>query len=220
MPHVRTDLKNYLNVLEPRIRNLQLSSIYKISPRGYGRFTAGIIEPMFSGISKEIYFRNALPKISMGAELNYVKKRSYRQLFDLMKVEGMANLNGNLSLYWDTGYKFYHGQLDIGRYLAGDNGGTVTLTRSFPNGWKIGGFFTLTDASFEDFGEGSFDKGFFLRIPYGAIMPYESRSGLVEGIRPIQGDGGQKLSVYGRLHEMISENTKENIDSNWMRIWR
>ena len=220
LPFVRTDLKDYLNVMDPRIRDLSLSSLYKFSPKVYGRMTAGILEPMFSGISNEILYFNAFPNISLGAEINYVHKRDYRQLFGLRKLNGMANLNGHLSAYWDTGFKNYIGQLDVGKYLAGDNGGSVTVTRDFPNGWKIGGFFSLTDASFADFGEGSFDKGFFIRVPYGSIMPYESKDGLLESIRPIQGDGGQRVGVNGRLYDILSEYSESNINSGWMRIWR
>ena len=61
-------------------------------------------------------------------------------------------------------------EINYGKYLAGDKGFTFTLSRKYPNGWQIGGFFTRTDASYEDFGEGSFDKGFFIRIPYSGVI--------------------------------------------------
>ena len=128
--------------------------------------------------------------------------------------------NGHFSTYWDTNFYYYDAQLDIGRYLAGDNGGTLTLSRNFPNGWQIGGFFTLTNASFQDFGEGSFDKGFFVRIPYNSILPYQSRSAVYEKIRPIQGDGGARVSVPGRLNDIINPYREKNLINSWPRIWR
>jgi hypothetical protein len=36
------------------------------------------------------------------------------------------------------------GQIDVGRYLAGDTGATITLDREFANGWKVGAFATFT----------------------------------------------------------------------------
>ena len=36
-------------------------------------------------------------------------------------------------------------KIDYGKYLAGDIGSTLTLTRKFSNGWDFGGFFTITD---------------------------------------------------------------------------
>ena len=50
---------------------------------------------------------------------------------------------------------------------------------------------SLTDASFAEFGEGSFDKGLFLKVPLNSIVPYETQTSFYEKIRPIQGDGGQ-----------------------------
>ena len=76
---------------------------------------------------------------------------------------------------------------------------TLTVTRQFPNGWKAGGFFTRTDLSYEDFGEGSFDKGFFVKIPFASFMPFETRDHVTEIVRPLQGDGGQGWDKWKTL---------------------
>ena len=54
--------------------------------------------------------------------------------------------------------------------------------------------FYPTDASFQDFGEGSFDKGIFMTIPFNSILPYETNGSVSETIKPIQGDGGKTYS--------------------------
>ena len=56
-------------------------------------------------------------------------------------------------------------QLLMGKYLAGDKGFTLDLSRRFQNGFTLGVFATKTDLSAEEFGEGSFDKGFYFAIP-------------------------------------------------------
>ena len=94
------------------------------------------------------------------------------------------------------------------------------MTRNFPNGWEMGGFFTLTNASFEDFGEGSFDKGLFIKIPFASIVPYESRSNLLEFMRPIQGDGGARVGMAGRRYPLVSSYNKNQLTSSWGKIWR
>ena len=111
-------------------------------------------------------------------------------------------------------------QLDIGRYLAGDKGGTFTLSRNFPNGWEVGGFFSITDASFHEFGEGSFDKGIFISLPLNSIAPIETSDAIEETIKPIQGDGGAKLEVDGRLFKVVNPFKHSNIDKTWSSIWR
>ena len=48
------------------------------------------------------------------------------------------------------------------------------LTRRFANGWAVGAYFTLTDVTSEDFGEGSFDKGVSIEIPFRWTVPFET----------------------------------------------
>lgn len=62
---------------------------------------------------------------------------------------------GHLTAYWDTGWQDVLAKVSFGRYLAGDAGVTVDLSRVFGNGVKIGAYATKTDASAEQFGEGS-----------------------------------------------------------------
>ena len=45
----------------------------------------------------------------------------------------------------------------------------------------------------------------FFTIPINAFVPYETRYNFSENIKPIQGDGGARLEVAGRLNEVLSE---------------
>ena len=220
LPSVRTNMKQYLNILDERIEHLTMSSYFKIQDEVYGRITAGYLEPMFAGISSEILFSPINKNYALGAEINTVKAREFRQLFGFREITGMPKVNGHLSAYFDTGFYYYKSQFDIGKYLAGDKGATLKLSRNFPNGWKVGGFFTLTDASFNDYGEGSFDKGIFITIPYNSILPYQSSGTVSETIKPIQGDGGARLIVSDRLYELVNDKSITSLKRNWARIWR
>ena len=220
LPKVRTQLKEYLNNLDTRINYLTANSYYKFSDNIFGRTTVGYLEPMYSGISTELLYAPISKSHYFGAEINYIKPREFKQMFGFREIDGMPSINGHLTSYWDTGYYYYKSQVDIGRYLAGDKGATITLTRDFPNGWKVGGFFTLTDASFSQFGEGSFDKGIFFRMPFNSLIPYETTGGVYEKIKPIQGDGGARVNVPVRLIHLINNNTKNRLSENWAKIWR
>ena len=84
----------------------------------------------------------------------------------------------------------------IGEYLAGDEGATFELSRTFRNGTKFGVFATFTDVSTEQFGEGSFDKGIFFNIPiYGNSINYTWR--------PLTKDPGAKLNRRYSLHDLL-----------------
>lgn len=220
LPHVRTNMKEYLNVLDERIEYLTMSSYFKFQDEVYGRITAGYLEPMYAGISSEILFSPINKNYAFGAEINTVKAREFRQQFGFREINGLSKVNGHLSGYFDTGFYYYKSQFDVGKYLAGDVGATLKLSRNFPNGWKVGGFFTLTDASFQDFGEGSFDKGIFMTIPFNSILPYQTTGSVSETIKPIQGDGGARLTVNDRLYKLVNDKSKNSLKTNWARIWR
>ena len=109
---------------------------------------------------------------------------------------------GHASLYYafDQEQRIV-GSISAGRYLAGDYGATVNLARAFPNGVTMGAYATKTNVSARDFGEGSFDKGIFIRIPLGWALPIETQGQWGIDLRPVQRDGGQELIGDTTLYE-------------------
>ena len=173
---------------------------------------------MFGGVSTEVLYRPAGRKWALGFELNHVAQRDSRQTFGFEQYNYRVT-TGMVSGYLDVG-DGYNLQLDVGKYLAGDLGGTFTLTREFANGWRIGAFATLTNVSPKDFGEGSFDKGIFLHIPTNWFAGTPSRSERSQVIRPIQRDAGAQLSVDGRLYPTLHDYDAAHITADWGRLWQ
>ena len=73
---------------------------------------------------------------------------------------------GHVSLYYNSPWYDIDLAVHAGRYLAGDYGATIEVTRHFASGVEIGAFATFTNVPFSEFGEGSFDKGIIVRIPF------------------------------------------------------
>ena len=170
---------------------------------------------MFGGVSAEVLWKPQDSRLALGVEANYVKKRDYDRLFGFQDYDVAT---GHLSAYYEFN-NGYIGQIDAGRYLAGDVGATVTLTRVFSNGWQVGGFFTLTDVSAEDFGEGSFDKGISVTIPVNWFLGRPSQKTITETVRPIQRDGGARLVVPSRLYEEVRGGHQRAVQDQWSRVW-
>ena len=59
-----------------------------------------------------------------------------------------------MGIYYDFPYQI-RSQLLIGKYLAGDKGATIDLSRRFQSGFSLGIFASKTNLSAEEFGEGS-----------------------------------------------------------------
>lgn len=216
LPHVRTDGVLYARQGDPGLENLTLAWRFRPGPDLYGRVTVGYLETMYGGISGELLWKPVNSRLALGAELNYVKKRD----FDLMLgFQTYSILTGHASAYYDFGGG-YLGQIDAGRYLAGDWGATFRLSREFANGWKVGAFATFTDVSAAQFGEGSFDKGIELTIPLGWFTGKPTKTGLSTTIRPIQRDGGARVEVAGRLYDTVRSAHRSGLEMNWGRVWK
>ena len=107
------------------------------------------------------------------------------------------NVTGSVNLYYRN-YNLipFDAKVSVGEYLAGDEGMTFEISRSFENGAKFGIFASFTDVSSEQFGEGSFDKGIFFNIPvFGNFINYSWR--------PLTKDPGAKLNRKHSLYDLL-----------------
>ncbi|MBO6601633.1 MAG: YjbH domain-containing protein [Roseicyclus sp.] len=216
LPPVRTSLPLYEGNDSPVIETLTFAHYRSLGDDVYGRVTIGYLERMFAGVSAELLWAPVDSRLALGAEINYAIQRDYDMLFGVRDYDVVT---GHLSAYYrfDNGFR---AQLDVGRYLAGDLGATLTISREFANGWRVGAFATLTDASAEEFGEGSFDKGITLSIPVSWFTGRPSQQSVGTTIRPVTRDGGARLSVPGRLHDRVRQGQTHRIDDQWARVWR
>jgi hypothetical protein len=213
---VRSDASLYATQGDPAIERLTFAWYDKVAPEIYSRVTVGYLEPMFGGVSAELLWQQVGKPYALGAEINYVKQRNYDQLFGF---QDYSTVTGHISGY----YKFangFHAELDIGRYLAGDVGATLSLDREFANGIKVGAFATLTNVPFADFGEGSFDKGIKIELPLAFLSgrPTQKASGIT--LRPLMRDGGARLNVDGRLYDTVRDYQQTDLDAAWGRFWK
>lgn len=214
---VRSEIAQYLNEGDPAITRLTVDYVTKLNSQIYGRLSAGLLERMFGGVSGEVLWKPADQDWGLGLELNYVRQRDFDGLFSFQSYD---TFTGHASFYWDTNFYNIAMQVDAGRYLAGDWGGTFSMKRRFANGWEFGGFFTLTTIPFDEFGEGSFDKGLFLTIPLNWVLPYETQNQYSTVLRPLTRDGGARLDVSNRLYPIVEDEDVGNYREIWEEFWQ
>ena len=114
----------------------------------------------------------------------------------------------------------YHTQVDLGRYLAGDWGGKVTLSREYNNGVLVSAYVSQTDVSYEDYGDGSYNKGVRVSIPLDFLTGSPSRKEYGATFRTRVGDGGAMLNVDGRLYDVVRDAHSNDLSDTWGRFWR
>ncbi|SVD93484.1 uncharacterized protein METZ01_LOCUS446338, partial [marine metagenome] len=108
-----------------------------------------------------------------------------------------------------------HAQLLLGKYLAGDKGATLDLSRRFNTGFTLGIFATKTNLSTEEFGEGSFDKGFYFAIPTDLFYPSYEPGFISFGLHPLTKDGGAILNHQNPLYSLFGDSTKSSLLRDW-----
>lgn len=78
----------------------------------------------------------------------------------------------------------------------------------------MGAYATKTNVSSQDFGEGSFDKGIYVSVPFDFLLPRSTRARANFAWNPLYRDGGARLARSYGLYQMTSERDPEFFFSN------
>ena len=194
LPPVRSDIEEYLREGDSGIDHLYLQRRGQLSQNLYYHAFAGILELQYSGVGGEVLYYPFRSRVGFGANVIAAQQRAFDGGFGTRSFE---TVTAHLSAYWATPFFNYDIAVHAGRYLAGDLGATLELNRTFANGWTVGAFATMTNVSAEDFGEGSFDKGITLSIPFNSLSTGNNRRGNNIVIRPVLRDGGARIEGFG-----------------------
>ena len=191
LPRVRTFMREYLTTSTVTLPNLQATHVGKLSENNFYSVYAGYLESMFAGVGAEWLYKPSASRVAVGVDVNAVRQRKFEQDFGLLDYRVAT---GHATVYWDTGWQDVQAKVSVGRYLAGDFGATLDLSRVFRNGVSIGAFATKTNVSAAQFGEGSFDKGIYMSIPFDALLTRSTNTIGNFVWKPLTRDGGAMLA--------------------------
>jgi hypothetical protein len=213
LKRVRTLVRQYVSDSPVRVDNLQLTWLDKLSENIYAQAYVGYLEMMFGGIGTEVLYRPMNSEWAFGIDANYVKQRDPDNIFGFFENE--INFDADSGRYYRaqtgafTGHASVYYQpswfddvllkVSYGQYLAEDRGVTVDFSKQFDSGVIVGAFASKTNLSADQFGEGSFTKGFYISVPFDAILPTPVSNRGSLAWQPLTRDGGQKL---GRKFEL------------------
>ena len=193
LPHVRSDIVKYLIEGDTGLDSLYLEKRGSAYEGLHYRVFGGVLEEMYSGVGGELLYQPFQSRLAYGFSANWVRQRGYEKTFKHLDYQTTTAF---ASVYWASPFYNFDVAVHAGRYLAKDLGATLEVRRSFNNGWMVGLWATITDVPFEDFGEGSFDKGMYFKIPFDALLGRNTRGSYLTHVRPIQRDGGQRLDNF------------------------
>ncbi|MFL2706891.1 MAG: YjbH domain-containing protein [Gammaproteobacteria bacterium] len=216
IPHVRSDIQDYLTEGKNNIQRMQLQYFGTPYKDVFTRFDLGYIEEMFGGIGGEIYYRPFDKNYQLSLTAHKVKQRDFNQLFSFRDY---STITGHLGLHVDLPYQM-RSTLLLGKYLAGDKGATFDISRRFNSGFTLGIFASKTNLSAEEFGEGSFDKGFYVSIPT-QLFYSDFKTGVISfGLHPLTKDGAAILNQRNSLSSILGDTSKSTLIRDWDNILR
>lgn len=191
---------------------LQARHMRSPAPGLHARLSAGYLEEGFAGFGGEVLYRPRGGRWAVGAELYGVRQRDLDRALGLRDYQAVT---GHLDLYYETPAAGYLARLGLGRYLAGDWGGTLELVRRFRSGIRVGGFVTLTDAPPEPEDGGRLGKGLFAAVPLDLFAAGLGRARARYDIRPLARDSGQRLRSSPRLYDLTEGAGLDDVRRGW-----
>jgi len=212
IPRSRTYIREYLTESKVGISNLQMSYFDHYGKNLYAQYYAGYLEFMYGGVGGEMLYRPFSSSWAVGVDLNRVKQRDFDRKFGFRDYEVTT---GHAAIYWQMPWYNINSEVSVGQYLSGDRGVTVDLSREFDNGTIAGIFFTKTDVSAKDYGEGSFNKGFYIKIPFDMMLTRSSTQYASFSWVPLTRDGGQKLARKYSLYDMTKAKGRNSVASHY-----
>jgi len=211
IPHVRSDIQEYLDEGKNNIIRMQLEYMFSPIKDVFIRTDLGLMEEMFGGVGGQILYRPINKRYALGMSMHRVRQRDYDQLFSFRDYQ---TTTGHFEFYAELPNDVFM-QTHIGKYLAGDKGITLDFSRRYDSGFVLGIFATKTNLSSVEFGEGSFDKGFYFSIPTKLFYP-DFRSGVISfGLHPLTKDGGAMLTQKNQLFSIFGETNSHSLTRDW-----
>ena len=214
LPHVRSDAALYARET-PILENATLAYYFLPGQDLYAKVGVGYFERMFGGIAGEVLWKPVDQNYGVGAELAYVQQRDY----DGTGFLDYEIVTGHVTGYYafDSGYNV---SVKAGRYLAGDWGATVDVSREFNNGWTVSAYATMTDVSYDDFGTGAFTKGLKVEIPISWALGKPTRKVNPLTLMSMANDGGATLRWENSLYDEVEDYHSDSLESSGGMFWR
>jgi hypothetical protein len=217
LPHVRTEIVQYLKESQKyNIEFMQVNHFNNPSKNIYTKLSAGLLEGMFGGVGGEILYRPFKKNYAIGAEIWAVQQRDYDQMFSFLDYK---TTTGHIGFYYEEPNSQVLIYLKGGRFLAEDSGIRVDMSRRFQSGMRAGIFFARTDISEFEFGEGSFDKGFYFWFPVEAFFTNYRRGSGGFGLRPVTRDGAALLNTHQDLYSVTEATQINSLARDWGDIY-
>ena len=178
---------------------------------------------MFAGVGSEVLYRPTNSRWAIGADINFISQRDPDNWFSTYSKDYFefgdcsdgittdcaayvlsSGKTGFLNIYYQPDFPLLKNTLikaHIGQFLGQDKGIRLDISKQFDSGIITGVYASFSDLTADEYGEGSFTKGFYISVPFDLMTVKPSRSRAAMAWQPITRDGGQML---GKRYNLFS----------------
>jgi len=216
---VRSDIALYKKQ-SVSLSRLMYDQIYKMPGELYWRISAGLLEIEYAGLDGEVAMPLYGGRLMVGLGGSALKKREPSNPFAL-KNDDVKSLY--TTAFVNTRFNFVDSEFSVdlkaGRFLAGDLGGRITLSK-FINGVIISAWYGVADTSkFTDrFNKGYHDAGISVTIPLRLFKGSDSRTSYMYSLSPWTRDVAQDIDHYRTLFDFMGRYNKAYFDKDAGRM--
>jgi hypothetical protein len=214
---VRSDSVEYVRNTSCRFETLTLDQVVNLPGEWLGRAGVGMFESAYGGFGLEVFRYFDEGRWGLGLESEWVKKRDLDHDFQF-KDDSPLYKPAFVNIYYKLVPKLgLDIGLKLGRFLAGDWGGRLDVSRTYRY-FTMGAWYTVTDTDgFEaSFNQGYHDKGIYLVVPFSVFKDHDNPLKLLYSFSPWTRDTGQTVRQVHGLYPMANpytSSTTGNIDS-------
>jgi len=190
-----------------------------IKPDLHVSLTGGMLEEMYGGFGGEVLYRPFGKTFVIGLEAYQVFKRDPGVDLNL-GFNGDHLLTGHVNFWYEFPDSDLTLQARVGRYLAEDTGGTLSLQKRMDNGGSVEAFVTATNAAdFDIFGSTThLYSGLKFRLPLGQVKYIPEGSEVRVSAAPLGRDTGQALDAPLKLYEISEPLSYRHIARHWTKV--
>ncbi|UGA57371.1 YjbH domain-containing protein [Vibrio sp. VB16] len=226
VPRVRTLFRYYVHDNPLRMNDLQLTWFEQLNENIYFQGYGGYLESMFAGVGGEVLYRQQNSNWAISADVNLVSQRDPNSWFSVYSddyfefdsgCEGgvyttscaayvlSKGTTGFVNLYYMPKWELLRNtkfKVGFGQFLGQDKGVRADFSKQFDSGVIAGAYASYSDLTADEYGEGSFTKGFYISFPLDILTVKPSRNRASFNWQPITRDGGQTLNRKYELFEV------------------
>lgn len=205
LPHVRTDVAEYMRGGRFKLNRLLLNQYGNPSERVYTRFSAGFYEEMYRGAGGQVLYLPTDSRWAADMSIDALQQRDFKGWFGKRNYNTVTALG---ALHYRLPYDIT-ATARVGRFLARDDGARIEFKRRLPSGVEFGAWYTVTngkDITMPGTPTSPYhDKGVFLSVPLNIMLPSDSQTVAGIALAPWTRDVGQMVASPGDLYDMVEQ---------------